>query len=143
MNWDRLSEIDYFLAFVNFLETPVSGVALRIFLHGSKNETELLLGLPGTVDQWQVDFQSYAVYSATAEDFTSLPARPHIGNAYHIYAESSLLSYLKRHTNLTEQELTRHINYRHFSFACMEHQVDVVSADTPMIELLHASKDFI
>lgn len=143
MNWDRLSEIDYFLAFVNFLETPVSGVALRIFLHGSKNETELLLGLPGTVDQWQVDFQSYAVYSATAEDFTSLPASPYIGNAYCIYAESSLLSYLKRHTNLTEQELTRHLNYRHFSFACMEHQVDVVSADTPMIELLHASKDFI
>ncbi|MFP3344541.1 hypothetical protein R0J87_18875, partial [Halomonas sp. SIMBA_159] len=69
--------------------------------------------------------------------------RPHIGNAYHIYAESSLLSYLKRHTNLTEQELTRHINYRHFSFACMEHQVDVVSAAPPMIELLHASKDFI
>lgn len=127
----------YFFAFETFVETPMSGVALRIFLRGSENETDLLLNLPGTVDRWQIDFRSYAVYSATAEDFTSMPETSSTTeNSYRVYTDSSLLCYLKKHTNLKAQEHERGITYRHFSFPCMEHQVDVVSTDTPTIRLL-------
>lgn len=135
---EPLSKENYFLAFEKFAETKVSGVALRVIVRGSDNETDLLLNLPGTLDIWQFDFRSYATYSVSAEDFTVwADPQTYIGNAYRIYRESELLDSLKERTSLEVQEQVCGISYRHFSFACMEHQVDVISADAPAIQLLH------
>ena len=130
-----LSRKDYSIAFEGFAETRLPGAALRISIRGSGDETDLLLNLPDTVDRWHIDFRSYAFYCVTSEDFTSMSG----GNptpALHIYRQSDLLIYLESRSNLKKREIDEQINYRHFSFACMEHQVDIISADTPVIQLL-------
>lgn len=130
-----LSRKDYSIAFEGFAETRLPGAALRISIRGSEDETDLLLNLPDTVDRWHIDFRSYAFYCVTSEDFTSMSG----GNttpALHIYRQSDLLTYLESRSNLKKREIDEQINYRHFSFACMEHQVDIISADTPVIQLL-------
>ena len=130
-----LSQNDYSIAFEGFAETRLSQAALRITVRGSKNETDLLLNLPGTVDKWHIDFRSYAFYCVTSEDFTSMSG----GNttpALHIYRQSDLLTYLESRSSLKKREIEQELTYRHFSFACMEHQVDIISADTPLIQLL-------
>ncbi len=130
-----LSQNDYFIAFESFAELRLPGTALRISIRGSKNETDLLLNLPGTMDKWHIDFRSYAFYSVTSEDFTSMSSGG-TTPAFHIYCQSDLLTYLESRSNLQKREIDEQINYRHFSFACMEHQVDIISADNPVIQLL-------
>lgn len=133
---------DYFLAFENFIEAPAPGLALRIVCRGSENETDLLLNLDGTVDRWQIDFHSYAYYSAAAEDFSIVPdAEFYADTAYRIYENSPLLRYLKQYAHLASQEQARKVSYRHFMFACMEHQVEVISTNPPSIQLLEPKKN--
>lgn len=38
-------------------------------------------------------------------------------------------------TNLEAQEKNRGKIYRHYSFACMEYQIDVVSGDEPITKM--------
>ncbi|MGM0898188.1 MAG: hypothetical protein ACQEV0_09815 [Bacillota bacterium] len=130
---------DYFLAFERFVEADGPESALRIIVHGSENETDLLLNVPGSLDIWQFDFPSYATYSVTFEDFTVWSAPDsYTGNAYRIYRKSDLLAFMKQRTNLEAQEKERKLSYQHFSLSCMEHQVDVISADAPSIKLLNS-----
>ena len=131
-----LSQNDYFIAFESFAELRLPGTALRISIRGSQNETDLLLNLPGTVDRWHIDFRTYAFYSATSEDFTSMSGGGTIP-AYRIYQQSDLLTFLAHQSNLKEQEKQRSIHFLHFSFACMEHQVDIISSEKPLIQLLN------
>ncbi|MDN5710588.1 MAG: hypothetical protein L0G95_14185 [Planococcus sp. (in: firmicutes)] len=134
-----LSRDGYFIAFEGFAETGLSGAALRIFLRGSENETDLLLNLPGTMDRWHIDFHSYAMYSVTCEDFTApYAADTHTGHALRIYQQSDLLTYLTQRVNIKEQERQRTIHYKHYGFFCMEHQVDIVSSEEPIIALFSA-----
>ena len=79
-----LSRKDYFIAFEGFAETRLPGTALRITIRGNKNETDLLLNLPGTVDRWHIDFRSYATYSVTSEDFTRM-SDSDTAHAFRIY----------------------------------------------------------
>lgn len=130
-----LSQEDYFIAFEEFAETRLPGAALRISIRGSENETDLLLNLPGTVDRWHIDFRSYATYSVTSEDFTRM-SDSDTAHAFRIYQQSDLLTYLENQTNLKERERQEEISYQHFSFACMEHQLDIISSESPVIQLL-------
>lgn len=131
-----LSRENYFIAFEGFAETRLPEAAVRMFVCGSENETDLLLNLPGTVDRWHIDFRSYAFYSATSEDFTSMSGCG-TAPAYRIYHQSDLLTFLAYQSNLKEQEKQRGIHFLHFSFACMEHQVDIISSEKPIIQLLN------
>ncbi|MGX7596869.1 hypothetical protein ACWNS2_16805 [Planococcus plakortidis] len=131
-----LSQNDYFIAFESFAELRLPGTALRISIRGSQNETDLLLNLPGTVDRWHIDFRSYAFYCVTSEDFTSMSGG-NITPALHIYRQSDLLTYLESRSNLKKREIEQELTYRHFSFACMEHQVDIISSEKPIIQLLN------
>ena len=139
---ELFSRKNYFLAFENFIAAPAPGCALRLVCRGSENETDLLLNLDGTVDRWQIDFQSYAFYSATAEDFSFATAPElHEASACYIHEDSGLLRFLKQSTNLEEQQYARSVSYRHVAFACMEHQVDVVSAHEPSVQLVEKKRD--
>ena len=130
-----LSREDYFIAFEGFAETRLPGSALRISIRGSENETDLLLNLSGTVDRWHIDFGSYVIYSVTSEEFTRM-SDSDTAFAFRIYQQSDLLTYLENRTNLKERESQEEISYQHFSFSCMEHQVDVISSEAPVIQLL-------
>lgn len=127
----------YYLSFQGFEQTKGANKSLTVRLDGNPNETELLIGDPQILERWQISFSSYAFYSATFEDFTV--AKEHEvyqGYAFRIYEKSDLMDRLRTDANLEVQEKNRGKIYRHYSFACMEHQVDVVSCDEPSTKML-------
>ncbi|HSP22075.1 MAG TPA: hypothetical protein VLQ20_07070 [Planococcus sp. (in: firmicutes)] len=130
-----MSKENYYISFKGFEEVEDIRVALRVILYGSTSETELLIATPGDLDILQIDFPSYAFYSVTFEDFTAINENERYeGNAFRIYEKSDLMDYLKKRTNLEDQKISRAKTYRHFSLACMEHQIDLVSSDEPLVK---------
>lgn len=130
-----MSKVNYYLSFRGFEEVRNHEVALRIVLYGSADETELLIANHSKIDILHIDFPSYAYYSATFEDFTAVNENEiYEGHAFRVYKKSDLLAYLKKKTNIDEQEMRRAKTYRHFSLACMEHQIDIVSCDKPIVK---------
>lgn len=132
---DLLLKENYYISFAGFENVEDKQVALRVIINGSTSETDLLLAAQGAIETFQIDFPSYASYSATFEDFTIMNENElYQGNTIRIYEKSDFMAYLKHRTNLEEQEISRGKKFRHFSFVCMEHQVDVISCDEPSVK---------
>ena len=132
MNFKELMFKENYYIALKEIKTSIPNGALSILLEGCKNETDLLLSK--RVDKIHLTFPSYATYSVTFEDY-DYHNRDGVfdGNAFRIYNYSSLLEQLKRGANLEQQQITRKKIYQHFSLSCMEHQLDVVSFDLPLI----------
>ncbi|WP_144512147.1 hypothetical protein [Bacillus sp. FJAT-22090] len=106
--------------------------SLSVILKGSENETNLLVS--NDVDVIHLIFPSYATYSVTFEDYEYHDYDEVFdGTAFRIYKYSSLLKHLKRRANLDQQQINRKKEYQHYSLACMEHHLDVVSFDIPLV----------
>lgn len=130
---ELMARENYYISFKGFGEVKNREAALRVILNGSTDETELLIANPGNIDLLHIDFLSYATFSVTFEDFTvSNEGELYEGDAFRIYEKSDLMNNLKKKTNLEEQERRRAKSYRHFSLACMEHQLDIISCDEPL-----------
>ncbi|MCH4828161.1 hypothetical protein [Planococcus halocryophilus] len=132
---DLLEKNDYFISFRGSLVPNDHRIALRIILYGSYNETDLLVGNQENLDVWHIDFFSYATYSVTFEDFTVFnDSEVFLGEAFRIYQQSDLMHSLKKRINFESQELNKGSIYTHYSLACMEHQVDIVSDKEPSVK---------
>ncbi|HLG27859.1 MAG TPA: hypothetical protein VI423_08750 [Paenisporosarcina sp.] len=78
--FDNLKE---YLSFESISDQLANDVALRISVHGSENETDLLIFPHSTVKRYQLDFSSYVSYSMTFEDYTVLDkSERYEGNAF-------------------------------------------------------------
>lgn len=134
---DLLEKKDYFISFKGFLKPDDKGVAIRIALYGSPDETNLLIENQNDLDVWHIDFFSYATYSVTFEDFTVFnDSEVFLGEAFRIYQQSDLMDYLSKRANIKFQELNNGKTYTHYSLACLEHQVDIVSDQQPSVKKL-------
>lgn len=132
---ELMSKEDYYISFKGFEEVGNREIALRVVLNGSTDETELLVANHDNVNVLHIDFPSYATFSATFEDFTvNNESELYEGHAFRIYGKSDLMDYLRKRTNLESQEKRSHNPYRHFSFVCMEHQIDIVSCGEPTVK---------
>jgi hypothetical protein len=119
------------LSFESICEQPLKGVALRIIVHGSENETDLLIFPHSTVKSYQLDFPSYVSYSVTFEDYTSLDeSEQYEGNAFRLYSKSNYFDFLQKTSNLQREYNGKTCSV--YAMLCIEHVVNIVSYSEPV-----------
>lgn len=124
-------EIEH-LSFESISHICEEGATLRVIVHGSKNETDLLIFPQSTVTRYQIDFPSYVSYSVTFEDYTTLnEVEQFKGHAFRIYSKSHYFDMLQKFGNV--QREIRGKTCVHYAWMCAEHVVNVISFDEPSI----------
>ncbi|SEM54859.1 hypothetical protein SAMN05192533_103318 [Mesobacillus persicus] len=115
------------ISFEQILEPRTNEVKLRIIVNKSENPTDLLI-FPhpdSKVKTLQIDFKNYVTYSVIYDDFTTWNnTETFQGEAFRIYQQSN---YLDRIHKESKEKLT------HYSLACIDHKVDVISRYEPTI----------
>ena len=129
-----LNNIKEYLSFESISEQRINGVALRIIVHGSENETDLLIFPHSTVKRYQLDFPSYVSYSVTFEDYTALDeSEQYEGNAFRLYSKSIYFDFLQKTSNLQRQYNGKTCTV--YAMMCIEHIVNIVSYSEPTITI--------
>ena len=122
------------LSFESISEHPSKGVALQIIVHGSENETDLLISPHSTVKRYQLDFHSYVSYSVTFEDYTALDeSELYEGNAFRLYSKSNYFDFLQKTSHLQRQYNGKTCTV--YAMMCIEHVVNIVSYAEPTITI--------
>jgi len=128
------------LSFESISQQPSKGVALRIIVHGSKNETDLLIFPHSIVKSYQLDFPSYVSYSVTFEDYTALDeSERYKGNAFRLYSKSNYFDFLQKTSNLQREYNGK--NCTVYAMMCIEHIVNIVSYSEPTITISQLGPD--
>ena len=129
-----LNNIKEYLSFESISEQRINGVALRIIVHGSENETDLLIFPYSTVKRCQLDFPSYVSYSVTFEDYTALDeSERYEGNAFRVYSKSNYFDFLQKTSNLQREYNGKSCTV--YTMMCLEHVVNIVSYTEPIITI--------
>ena len=129
-----LDNIKEYLSFESISEQPSKGVALRIIVHGSENETDLLIFPHSTVKRYQLDFPSYVSYSVTFEDYTALDkSERYEGNTFRVYSKSNYFDFLQKTSHLQRQYNGKTCTV--YAMMCIEHVVNIVSYAEPTITI--------
>jgi len=131
MNFEDLVRIpEYYVAFEQVTEPRTAEVRLRIIVNIAKNPTDLLI-FPHSDSEattLQLDFPNYVTYSVIYDEFTSKNENElYHGESFRMYLKSDLLTTIKQKSILPNKKL------QHFSLACIEHKVDILSYDEPII----------
>ena len=135
-----LNNIKEYLSFESISEQRINGVALRIIVHGSENETDLLIFPYSTVKRYQLDFPSYVSYSVTFEDYTALDeSEQYEGNAFRLYSKSNYFDFLQKTSNLQRKYNGKTCTV--YSMMCIEHVVNIVSYSEPTITISQLGPD--
>ncbi|MFE8703086.1 hypothetical protein ACFYKX_21125 [Cytobacillus sp. FJAT-54145] len=137
MEFKDLVEMDEYIAFEDISEPRTNGIRLRIKINVSKNETDLLIYPDGdcNVQTLEIAFPNYVTYSVVYDNYTTWNERDEfIGNRFRIYKKSNYLNFIEKEYRLGP-ELSRK-KLTHYSLACFEHKVDVISFDEPSINEL-------
>ncbi|PLT28876.1 hypothetical protein [Peribacillus deserti] len=134
----RFSELvtwkNYQLSFEQISEPRKSQSALRIFVNGSEDATDLLIYPASDVSTFQIDFPSYVSYMVTYDDYTLFDvSEVFTGDSFRIFSRSAFIDKQMKQLQPVKK-------YTHYSLSCIEHVVDVISFDEPSIRLLN-SKD--
>lgn len=128
------------LSFESISQLPSKGVALRIIVHASENETDLLIFPHSTVKSYQLDFPSYVSYSVTFEDYTALDeSEQYEGNAFRLYSKSNYFNFLQKTSNLQRAYNGKTCSV--YAMMCIEHVVNIVSYDEPIITISKLNPD--
>ncbi|MFB4169431.1 hypothetical protein [Virgibacillus sp. JSM 102003] len=121
---DLVIEKGYDISFEGILEPRTKGVRLRILVNKSEDLTDLLIHPDpnSEVTTLQIDFPNYVTYSVIYDDFTIWnDDEGYKGEAFRIYEKSSYFDFIRRKSTLPDK------NLKHFSLACIEHKVDIIS----------------
>ncbi|WP_077356996.1 hypothetical protein [Virgibacillus halodenitrificans] len=83
----------------------------------------------------QIDFKNYATYSVIYDDFTVLDdSEVFRGEAFRVYDKPNCFNFIKKVSSLQSEKLT------HYSLACFEHKVDIISDLEPTITIVDEEK---
>ena len=135
-----LNNIKEYLSFESISEQRINGVALRIIVHGSENETDLLIFPHSTVKRYQLDFPSYVSYAVTFEDYTALDeSERYEGNAFRVYSKSNYFDFLQKTSNLKREYNGKTCTV--YGMMCIEHVVNIVSYTEPTITISQLRPD--
>ncbi|MCA1065738.1 hypothetical protein QTG56_00140 [Rossellomorea sp. AcN35-11] len=131
MKFEELVRIKHcHISFEQIAEPRVQEARLRIVINKSDNPTDLLI-FPNPdckVETLQIDFRDYVTYSVIYDDFTLCDdTEVFQGHSFRIYKKSFYLDSVLRGSSLRSQKLT------HYSLACIEHKVDIISKQEPVI----------
>ncbi|RIW31365.1 hypothetical protein D3H55_15445 [Bacillus salacetis] len=132
MNYEELLKIyGCYISFESIQEPRTNEVKLRIIVNKSNNPTDLLI-FPhpdSKVEALQIDFENYVTYSVIYDDFTNWNANEVFrGEIFRIYDKSDFLNSIQRElgSSLLSEKT-------HYSLACIEHRVDIISKHQPKI----------
>ncbi|MCM3611837.1 hypothetical protein M4S82_11280 [Planococcus sp. MERTA32b] len=132
---DYINRPGYALGFAAIGEPRTQDAKLRIILHGSMDETALLIHPHSSVESFQVDFPAYAAYSVVADHFTASDKNEvYEGSTFRVYEKSIYLDFFFDRAGgheLVHAQAGK--EYKHYSFLCFDHVVDVISSDFPVI----------
>ena len=135
-----LDNIKEYLSFESISEQRINDVALRIIVHGSENETDLLIFPHSTVKRYQLDFPSYVSYSVTFEDYTALDeSERYEGNAFRVYSKSNYFDFLQKTSNLKREYNGKTCTV--YGMMCIKHVVNIVSYTEPTITISQLGPD--
>jgi hypothetical protein len=133
MNFEELLKVKgCYISFERIQEPRTNDVKLRIIVNKSNNPTDLLI-FPhpdSKVESLQIDFEHYVTYSVIYDDFTNWNVNETFrGEIFRIYDKSDSLNSIQREreSSLLSEKLT------HYSLACIEHKVDIISKHQPII----------
>lgn len=126
-----------YISFEGIMEPRTAEVRLRIIINKSDNPTDLLI-FPhpdSKVETLQIDFKNYVTYSVIYDDFTIWDdSEVYRGNSFRIYDKSNYFNYIQRVSYLPSEKLI------HYSLACFEHKVDIISDFDPVITMINHAK---
>ncbi|SEQ90954.1 hypothetical protein SAMN05216232_3665 [Virgibacillus subterraneus] len=131
---DLVKDRGYDISFEGILEPRTNEVMLRIIVNTSEDLTDLLIHPhpDSEVTTLQIDFPNYVTYSVIYDDFTIWNHdEVYIGEAFRIYDKSSYFDFIRKESTLPDKSL------RHFSLACIEHKVDIISEYEPIISKIN------
>ena len=135
MTFEELTkERGYFISYEEILEPRKNDVKLRIILNKSENPTDLLIypHPDSKVTTWQIDFKNYVTYSVIYDDYSLFDeTEDYEGEAFGIYQTSKYLEYFQKATHMKPYIANKKLT--HYSLACIEHKVDIISLDEPII----------
>ncbi|SIS64441.1 hypothetical protein [Salimicrobium flavidum] len=131
MTFEELVKLkDCFLSFEGIQEPSDGNMKLRIFVNKSDNPTDLFT-IPHPdrkVESLQIGFKNYITYSVIFDDFTVWNENDVFrGESFRIYENSDYFDFIKEKSILPSDSLT------HYSLACEEHKVDIISKHAPVI----------
>lgn len=134
MTFEELIKVNNcYISFESILEPRTKDVRLRIIINKSDKPTDLLI-FPhpdSKVLTLQIDFNNYVTYSVIYDDFTLWDdSEVFRGNSFRIYDKSNYLDFIQRKSFPPSGKLT------HYSLACIEHKVDIISEFEPAITII-------
>ncbi|WP_337020226.1 hypothetical protein [Oceanobacillus massiliensis] len=135
---DLVYEKGYHIAFEQICEPRNAGIKLRINVNKSKNPTDLLIHPhpDSKAISLQLDFLNYVTYSVIYDDFTIWDdSEIYQGECFRIYSKSQVLESIPKQYD-TQKKL------KHFSLSCIEHKVDILSFDEPIITEISSNERY-
>lgn len=135
---DLVNETGYYISFERIFELRTKEVSLRIIINKSVKPTELLINPhpDSNVKTLQIDFPIYITYSVILDDYTiSNDTEEFQGEAFRIYTKSNYFDFIRKESDLNT--LLPGENFTHYSLACIEHKVDIISNKEPSITKLN------
>ncbi|MCT2536260.1 hypothetical protein NC661_13510 [Aquibacillus koreensis] len=127
---DLVKELGYNISFEAISEPRTKSVALRLIVNRSKDASDLLI-FPhpdSKVTTFQIDFPNYITYSVVYDDYTVWNDEQIFeGESFRIYKKSTYLDYVQKEFKLQDKKV------EHYSLACFEHHVDIISEHEPII----------
>ncbi|MBB2482994.1 hypothetical protein H5P36_22800 [Bacillus sp. APMAM] len=127
---DLVKETGYVISFEAISEPRTDNISLRLIVNRSEDASDLLIypHLDSKVTTLQIDFPNYITYSVTYDDYTIWNDDEIFqGESFRIYDKSNYLDFILKEFKLTDRKV------KHFSLACFEHKVDIISEDEPII----------
>ena len=131
---DLLTKNGFHISFEQISEPRIKGTRLRIILNERENSSDLLIHPhpDSNVRTLQIDFPNYVTYSVIYDDYTIInDSELYQGDSFRTYQQSSYLDYIQRETAFNKMNPKEKIT--HYSFACFDHRVDIISCEVPII----------
>ncbi|MRH43279.1 hypothetical protein GH741_11370 [Aquibacillus halophilus] len=124
-----VKELGYNISFEAISEPRTKGVVLRVIVNRSKDASDLLITHPDSkITTFQIDFPNYITYSVVYDDYTVWnDDQIFEGESFRIYKKSNYLDYVQKEFRLQDK------NVKHYSLACFEHHIDIISEYKPII----------
>lgn len=144
MDYKHLMELKGYIYLHSLLEPRTN--SLRIFIERctvSEQSEDIGIGehifrdaFPIEIDEElpiiQIDFDSYVSYSIINESFTVLDDYEIFeGNSFRVFKKSRYLDFINKGTIVTD--VFPEDPFVHYELACLDHIIDVVSFDEPIV----------
>ena len=142
--FDEINELEY-LYLTSVTEPSDNQLIIKIKAATVSNEEEDLfideknlgpvraISSDGSGSEYELFFKSYGSYSITNESFTALNKNDErIGRLFCVYSKSNYLDYI-RETTLVNYTYDYNNTLGHYALNCLNHIVDIVSMDEPVI----------